>query len=135
MPPEVAATVKRALTGLSATAPRGGSVGTYVAANGTPLAVGGKTGTGDNRFERYWPSGGDSSPREWSTAPRPLSSSSATAFSAQVTGPDVALHFTSAIACNCRRRSARARTADQCPAAIAAWRLLPAYAGNAAAGR
>ena len=53
MPPEVAATVKRALTGVVASGTAARLNGTYVAANGTPLAIGGKTGTGDNRFERY----------------------------------------------------------------------------------
>ena len=32
--------------------------GTYTAPNGTPLPVGGKTGTGDNRFERFGHGGG-----------------------------------------------------------------------------
>jgi hypothetical protein len=53
--PEVAETVKRALL----TVVNGGTgaavQGVYHAANGAPLAVGGKTGTGDNRFDTWGP--------------------------------------------------------------------------------
>jgi hypothetical protein len=58
MPPEVAATVKRALMGVVASGTARRLSGTYVAANGTPLEVGGKTGTGDNRYDRFGRGGG-----------------------------------------------------------------------------
>src|SRR3954449_7289219 len=53
MPPEVAATVRRALTGVVSGGTARRLSGTYTADDGTPLPVGGKTGTGDNRFERF----------------------------------------------------------------------------------
>ena len=51
--PEVAEAVRQALLGVVAegTARRLGGV--YRASNGSPLEVGGKTGTGDNRFDRF----------------------------------------------------------------------------------
>ena len=58
MPPEVAATVRRALTGIVSSGTARRLSGTYTADDGTPLPVGGKTGTGDNRFERFGPGGG-----------------------------------------------------------------------------
>ena len=58
MPPEVAATVRRALTGVVSGGTARRLSGTYTAADGTPLPVGGKTGTGDNRFERFGHGGG-----------------------------------------------------------------------------
>ena len=58
MPPEVAATVRRALTGVVSDGTARRLSGTYTAADGTPLPVGGKTGTGDNRFERFGHGGG-----------------------------------------------------------------------------
>src|SRR4051812_23014482 len=53
MPPDVAATVRRALTGVVSGGTARRLSGTFPAADGTPLPVGGKTGTGDNRFERF----------------------------------------------------------------------------------
>src|SRR4051794_12781930 len=58
MPPEVAATVRRALTGVVSDGTARRLNGTYTATDGTPLPVGGKTGTGDNRFERFGQGGG-----------------------------------------------------------------------------
>lgn len=58
MPVEVAQTVRRALTGVVASGTARRLNGTYTAANGSPLIVGGKTGTGDNRFERFSAGGG-----------------------------------------------------------------------------
>ena len=58
MPPEVAATVRRALAGIVSSGTARRLSGTYTADDGTPLPVGGKTGTGDNRFERFGPGGG-----------------------------------------------------------------------------
>jgi membrane peptidoglycan carboxypeptidase len=51
--PEVAETVRRALLGVVAEGTATRLRGTYHAADGTPLSVGGKTGTGDNRFDRF----------------------------------------------------------------------------------
>jgi membrane peptidoglycan carboxypeptidase len=51
--PEVAATVRRALIGVVAEGTGTRLRNAYRAADGSPLAVGGKTGTGDNRFESF----------------------------------------------------------------------------------
>ena len=55
--PEVAETVRRALLGVVAEGTATRLRGTYRAADGTLLPVGGKTGTGDNRFDRFGPGG------------------------------------------------------------------------------
>ncbi|GGF19881.1 hypothetical protein GCM10011611_27330 [Aliidongia dinghuensis] len=52
-PPEVAQTVRRALMGVVAQGTGMRVRGTYLMADGKPLPVGGKTGTGDNRFESF----------------------------------------------------------------------------------
>ena len=51
--PEVAQTVRRALLGVVAEGTATRLRDTYHAADGSLLAVGGKTGTGDNRFDRF----------------------------------------------------------------------------------
>jgi membrane peptidoglycan carboxypeptidase len=51
--PEVARTVRRALQGVVAEGTATRLRGTYCAADGSLLPVGGKTGTGDNRFDRF----------------------------------------------------------------------------------
>jgi hypothetical protein len=58
MPVEVAQTVQRALTAVvtDGTARRVNNV--FTGPDGKPLVVGGKTGTGDNRFDRFSSSGG-----------------------------------------------------------------------------
>jgi membrane peptidoglycan carboxypeptidase len=58
MAPEVAATIRRALVRVVANGTAKGLQGAYFAANGQAMAVGGKTGTGDNRFEEFTRSGG-----------------------------------------------------------------------------
>ena len=58
MPAEVAQTVRRVLTGVVTNGTARRLNGTYTAANGSPLVVGGKTGTGDNRYERHSAGGG-----------------------------------------------------------------------------
>ena len=58
MPAEVAQTVRRVLTGVVTNGTARRLNGIYTAANGSPLVVGGKTGTGDNRYERYSAGGG-----------------------------------------------------------------------------
>jgi membrane peptidoglycan carboxypeptidase len=58
MPVEVAHTVRQALMGVVANGTAARLRGAYVAADGTPLPVGGKTGTGDNRFDRFGRGGG-----------------------------------------------------------------------------
>lgn len=55
--PEVAFTARRALTGVVANGTGNRVRNVYYAADGAPLALGGKTGTGDNRFERFGPGG------------------------------------------------------------------------------
>ena len=58
MVPEVARTLRRALLGVVAHGTGVRLHGAYAKADGTPLAVGGKTGTGDNRFDRFSAGGG-----------------------------------------------------------------------------
>ena len=58
MPVEVARTIRRALLGVVVGGTARRVSGVYQAADGTPLAVGGKTGTGDNRFDRFGRGGG-----------------------------------------------------------------------------
>jgi membrane peptidoglycan carboxypeptidase len=53
--PEVAATVRRALTNVVEEGTGVRFRGAYHGADGGPLIVGGKTGTGDNRFESFRP--------------------------------------------------------------------------------
>jgi membrane peptidoglycan carboxypeptidase len=55
--PEVAETVRRALLGVVAEGTATRLRGTFRATDGTLLPVGGKTGTGDNRFDRFGPGG------------------------------------------------------------------------------
>ena len=58
MPVEVARRVRHALEGVVADGTASRLRGAYTTADGNPLAVGGKTGTGDNRFDRFSPGGG-----------------------------------------------------------------------------
>lgn len=51
--PEVAQTLRRALMGVVAEGTGARLRNAYFAPNGTPLPVGGKTGTGDNRFDSF----------------------------------------------------------------------------------
>ena len=53
MPAEVAQTVRRALALVVEGGTAGRLAGALKASNGQPLTIGGKTGTGDHRFERY----------------------------------------------------------------------------------
>jgi len=53
MAPEVASILRRALSGVVATGTATRLKGAYAASDGAPLPVGGKTGTGDNRFETF----------------------------------------------------------------------------------
>jgi membrane peptidoglycan carboxypeptidase len=55
MSAQVAATLRRALTGVVATGTGARVRGVYVGSDGRPLSIGGKTGTGDNRFESFGP--------------------------------------------------------------------------------
>jgi hypothetical protein len=55
--PEVAQTLRRALTGVVTDGTASRLKGAY-AIDGTPLVIGGKTGTGDNRFDRFGAGGG-----------------------------------------------------------------------------
>ncbi|MDQ2802665.1 MAG: transglycosylase domain-containing protein [Pseudomonadota bacterium] len=58
MAPEVAATIRRALRGVVTNGTAKGLQGAYLATDGHAMAVGGKTGTGDNRFETFTKGGG-----------------------------------------------------------------------------
>ncbi|HTZ37397.1 MAG TPA: transglycosylase domain-containing protein [Stellaceae bacterium] len=58
MAPEVAQTLRRALTGVVAEGTAARLRGAYIAPDGSALPVGGKTGTGDNRFDRFGAGGG-----------------------------------------------------------------------------
>jgi membrane peptidoglycan carboxypeptidase len=58
MAPEVAQTLRRALLGVVSDGTASRLRGGYAAADGSVLAVGGKTGTGDNRFDRFAAGGG-----------------------------------------------------------------------------
>lgn len=51
--PEIAGTVRRALAGVVAQGTGTRIRNAFTDANGAPLPVGGKTGTGDNRYDRY----------------------------------------------------------------------------------
>lgn len=53
MPAEVAQTVRRALAGVVEGGTAGRLAGALKDVTGKPLVIGGKTGTGDHRFERY----------------------------------------------------------------------------------
>src|SRR5947208_4427461 len=76
--------------------------GAYDAAAGSPLPVGGKTGTGDNRFERFAKGGGITSSRvvdRTATFVFFLGDRFFGTVTAYVPGPDAArFHFTSALA-------------------------------------
>src|SRR5436190_5389656 len=58
MSPEVAQVARRALMGVVAEGTARRLVGTYKGADGIPLEVGGKTGTGDNRYHTFGSGGG-----------------------------------------------------------------------------
>ena len=53
MSAEVAATLRHALTGVVETGTAVRARGVFFGADGAPLPIGGKTGTGDNRFDSY----------------------------------------------------------------------------------
>jgi membrane peptidoglycan carboxypeptidase len=55
MSPDVATTLRRALIGVVENGTGSIVRGVYVGNDGVPLAVGGKTGTGDNRFDAFGP--------------------------------------------------------------------------------
>ena len=55
MSTEVAATLRRALAGVVATGTAVRARGVFFGPDGKPLPIGGKTGTGDNRFESFGP--------------------------------------------------------------------------------
>jgi membrane peptidoglycan carboxypeptidase len=55
MSPEVAATLRHALSGVVAYGTGRRVYGAYVGPDGQPIPIGGKTGTGDNRFESFGP--------------------------------------------------------------------------------
>ena len=63
MAPEVAQTLRRTLLGVVADGTGSRLRGAYTTADGQPLPIGGKTGTGDNRFDRFAAGGGITSSR------------------------------------------------------------------------
>jgi cell division protein FtsI/penicillin-binding protein 2 len=102
MPVEVAQTVRAALMGVVANGTARRLNGTYKAPDGSPLVVGGKTGTGDNRFERFARGGGMISSRvvdRTATFVFFLGDRYFGTVTAYVPGGDAArFHFTSALA-------------------------------------
>jgi len=102
MAPEVAETIRRALMGVVENGTANGVRGAYLNADGAPMQVGGKTGTGDNRFDTFT-SGG------WVTSSRAVDRTATFVFflgdrfygtvTAYVVGPQAAHYdFTSALA-------------------------------------
>jgi membrane peptidoglycan carboxypeptidase len=79
---EVSRTVRRALLGVVEEGTAKRLNGGYRATDGTLLPVGGKTGTGDNRFDRFG-GGGRLISQRWSIARQLSCSFSATAFLAR----------------------------------------------------
>ena len=65
MAPEAAGTIRQALMGVVKNGTANGLRGAYIDVEGTPMPVGGKTGTGDNRLDTF-ASGG------WVTSSRPV---------------------------------------------------------------
>ena len=63
MSPEVARTLRRTMVGVVASGTAARLNGAYTDAKGQALVVGGKTGTGDNRFDHFAAGGGISSSR------------------------------------------------------------------------
>jgi membrane peptidoglycan carboxypeptidase len=102
IPVEVAQTVRRALMGVVANGTARRLNGAYTAPDGSPLAVGGKTGTGDNRFDRFARGGGLISSRvvdRTATFVFFLGDRFFGTVTAYVPGPEAArFHFTSALA-------------------------------------
>jgi membrane peptidoglycan carboxypeptidase len=102
MAPEVARTARAALLGVVAEGTAARLRGAYAAGDGSPMAVGGKTGTGDNRFDHFAAGGGI-------TASRVVDRTATFVFflgdrffgtvTAYVAGPEAGRdHFTSALA-------------------------------------
>jgi membrane peptidoglycan carboxypeptidase len=102
MSEEVAATLRRALVGVVAEGTATRVRGSYIGSNGKPLTIGGKTGTGDNRFESFGPG-------HRLIESRPVDRTATFAFflgdrlfgtvTAYVSGPEAGhYHFTSALA-------------------------------------
>lgn len=73
-PTAAKAAVAQALLGVVKHGTANGLVGAYIDANGAPMDVGGKTGTGDNRLETF-ASGG------WVTSSRPVDRTATLVFS------------------------------------------------------
>jgi membrane peptidoglycan carboxypeptidase len=63
MSPEVARTLRRVMTNVVNEGTAGRLRGTYTGPDGQPLVVGGKTGTGDNRYDHFSAGGGITSSR------------------------------------------------------------------------
>jgi membrane peptidoglycan carboxypeptidase len=102
MSEEVAATLRHALAGVVDQGTGSRVRGTYVAVDGKPVPIGGKTGTGDNRFESF-------GPRHRLIESRPVDRTATFVFflgdrlygtiTAYVSGPEAGdYHFTSALA-------------------------------------
>ncbi len=102
LPVEVARTLRRALTGVVANGTARRLNGAYTEADGRLLLVGGKTGTGDNRFDRFAKGGGIISSRvvdRTGTFVFFLGDRFFGTVTAYVPGPDAEhFHYTSALA-------------------------------------
>jgi len=102
MPVEVARTVRRALIGVVQNGTARRLAGAYTGKDGKPLTVGGKTGTGDNRFDRFAKGGGIISSRvvdRTATFVFFLGDRFFGTVTAYVPGPDAGrFHYTSALA-------------------------------------
>jgi len=99
---EVAEVARRALSGVVAEGTARRLIGTYKAADDTALPVGGKTGTGDNRYHHFGAGGGITGSRvvdRTGTFVFFLGDRFFGTVTAYVPGPDAGhFHFTSAIA-------------------------------------
>ncbi|HEX3431216.1 MAG TPA: transglycosylase domain-containing protein [Rhizomicrobium sp.] len=102
LPPEVAATVRNALTDVVEEGTGKRFVAAYHGPNGAPLVLGGKTGTGDNRYDSFSAGGGLIGSRvvdRTATFVFFLGSRFFGTITAYVPGKDAAqFHFTSALA-------------------------------------
>ena len=58
MAPEAAEAIRQALMAVVKSGTANGLLGAYLNAQGTPMPVGGKTGTGDNRLDAFASDGG-----------------------------------------------------------------------------
>jgi hypothetical protein len=103
--PEVAATLQQALKGVVAHGTGARAQGAYTSPDGSPLTIGGKTGTGDNQFDNFGPEGQVIASRtvdRTATFVFFLGDRFFGTITAYVSGPEAAqYHFTSELAGRC----------------------------------